>query len=1083
MVERNSNFLPMSTLSLEFIGWEKPAIELVAKRLLKLGKEHPDTFRKALVVVPTAESGRALREHIAACSEGEDGKRKPTLMPRLCLIGQLLNEHAADIATERETMAAWLQVLLQVAESLPCGEFSTLFPHAPLGDRETWALAMSKRLRQVRSHLEQEELTAVYAERLRHVTLPDGSSDKALQSYLHRMGERWDELQALFARVDRAIHAQQKRTREEARAALIKYPKHRGTLILACEPEVTPQIRTYLNALARKKDADVRIWVNAPKKEQAHFDAFGQPLTDYWTQCPIEIPRALVTEQKTKEDGNKCTVLRDDLSTVHQFADNGALAEAAVHLAGGHDSDTVCIAACDAETAPALHTAFRYAEGKNWLLNLPSGRSFLMTPVGQLPTQLLTAFQAYSCQPDFDPDTFCAKENTSSVMQKVEPLLRNATLQQLFCRQGKKRVSLWGFDAHLDKVMAHYLPASMNRLLQVIGLDPEDDDGKRKQTDEAAERRAAARLVYADYANYVAQCLEKCRRPDSLAALWENWAELLPGTYPADPLKKPVEMLSKELSEMAVFAAEAPQGVNSPLLLLLLQHETEQSSAGMLAEVERAETCGDILGWRELTYSPARRMLLCGMHHGCVPENPQGDAVLPDALRINFGITSSASREARDAFLLTALLKSHDVHFLLARNKEDGTPIIPSSLLLRCSENAELARRANVLFADDKEISEPAKQEHWSLLHALATDGTQPESLALFGKMQDNPYALKIGGENKTFSPSRLNDFLQCPLRFWLKTIWNLAPGDSYREDSTEIPPDTYGTLMHRVLEDFVKLYPNAEAAAGKDENTLCESAAALVRKHVEKVYGKRLSLPLQGQTELLQENMKLFAKQHLLDIKAGWESVAFEQELTPSLEMPGAPAEFFMKADRIDRRLSEDQTWQYRIIDYKSNSANPNSKLAARLKEGEQSLYYRLLPNWTFDNGTALYRWKNVQLPLYALGLRKWVEETYGTPIPQDVVPEMAYFNIPSGKVEVKYNRLYATEFLGSKKRKRDLFTADDLEKALVCVRDVITKIRAGECLYSAESLGEPTLSYADFGALCTNGDPRTLCGLPALF
>lgn len=1069
--------------TIEWLGWDKPAIELVAKQLLKLGAEHPDEFRRAWVVVPTAESGRSLREHMAAAAKGKDNKRRPTLMPRITLVGHLLDDAAEDVATERETMAAWLQVMLEVAENLPSAKYETLFPHAPLGDKETWALSMSNRLRQVRRHLEQEELTADYAERLQHVTLPDGSSDAALQRYLYRMGSRWGEMQALFARVDGVLHMQKKRTQEEARAALIQQPQHRGTLIMACVPEVTPQIRSYLCALSRKADAAVRIWVNAPQGE-AHVDAFGQPLTTHWQGCPIEIPNALVTETIMQENGKGTTILRDDLSRIHQRPGTKELAETAVRLAGGHSSSAVCVAACDAAVAPALQTAFRYAPGKRWMLNLPAGRSFLMTPAGQLPAQLLAACQAFRKLPDFNPQTLCVAENTAPMLTMAEPLLRNETLQQMYCRKTKEYGALRGFNAHLDKVMARWLPSSVSRLLQVVGQDPMDKKREDKRDEAARQRAAAARLIYTAYVREVAKALEMAQRLKSLAALLKEWGTYLPKVCTADPLKKPAEMLAQMLTEFSDFAVSAPKGMNALMLLLLLQQETEQRAAAAMAAVPREESCGDIVGWRELTYTASPHLLLCGMHHGAVPEAPQGDAVLPDALRVSFGITSSASREARDAFLLTGLLKSHEVHFLLARHKEDGTPIVPSSLLLRCATPEELAQRAALLFADDKEIPEEPQQEKWSLLQAQTPADNQPESLALFGRAADNPYALRENGDNKTFSPSRLNDFLRCPLRFWLKTVWLLSPGDAYQEDHTEIPNNDYGTLMHIVLQEIVKRYPDAASVEGMDKETLGNAVAALTRQLIEKEYGSHLSLPLEAQTELLQANMRLFAEKHWDDLGAGWENVALEQELSPELEMPEAPAVFSMTADRIDRKRNKaDGSWEYRIIDYKSNDKNPNGTHAAHLQDEAQSPYRRLLPAWTFEvKGKGFYRWKNVQLPLYALGLRKWVEETYGTPMPPHAMPELAYYNIPSGKVEVKYNKLCATEELGSGTRNKKNFAAEDIEQALVCVRDVIAKIRAGECLYSAESLGGETLSYADFGALCTDGDPRTLCGLPAL-
>jgi len=86
----------MNTPERIFLGWDRPAIELVAHRLLE-GLRNPQTaaqYRRATVVVPTAESGRRLREYMA------EKAGKALLMPRITLAGQLLTTGDSRIATE-----------------------------------------------------------------------------------------------------------------------------------------------------------------------------------------------------------------------------------------------------------------------------------------------------------------------------------------------------------------------------------------------------------------------------------------------------------------------------------------------------------------------------------------------------------------------------------------------------------------------------------------------------------------------------------------------------------------------------------------------------------------------------------------------------------------------------------------------------------------------------------------------------------------------------------------------------------------------------------------------------------------------
>ena len=83
----------MNTPKIEFLGWDKPAIELVAEKLLA-GLRNPQTaaqYRRATMVVPTAESGRRLREYMA------EKAGRPLLMPKIILAGQLIPSEGENV--------------------------------------------------------------------------------------------------------------------------------------------------------------------------------------------------------------------------------------------------------------------------------------------------------------------------------------------------------------------------------------------------------------------------------------------------------------------------------------------------------------------------------------------------------------------------------------------------------------------------------------------------------------------------------------------------------------------------------------------------------------------------------------------------------------------------------------------------------------------------------------------------------------------------------------------------------------------------------------------------------------------------
>ena len=127
----------MNTPERIFLGWDRPAIELVAEKLLE-GLSNPQTaaqYRRATVVVPTEGSGRRLREYMA------EKAGKALLMPSITLAGHLIPDEYPGAATEMETLTAWLQVLSAEGAD-PVAQYAPLIPaarkHTASAGRSAW---------------------------------------------------------------------------------------------------------------------------------------------------------------------------------------------------------------------------------------------------------------------------------------------------------------------------------------------------------------------------------------------------------------------------------------------------------------------------------------------------------------------------------------------------------------------------------------------------------------------------------------------------------------------------------------------------------------------------------------------------------------------------------------------------------------------------------------------------------------------------------------------------------------------------------------------------------------------------------
>lgn len=1091
---------------IEWLGWQRPALKSVAEKLLALPAE---TMRRATVVVPTSGSGRRLKEYMAEISG------HGLLMPKIILVTQLLSAAPQETATWCETRAAWVKVLTELMEDewQEIGEWADLFPQKPQGGVSSWAHHAAEMLCHFRKTLEQECVDDAYIQLVRSRKVQaENRSEKKLAAYFDRLDTRWELIHELFKRVDSLIVKRTgKRTQEQSRAAMVANPPLlKGALIFACVPEVSPQTRLYLQHYA-EKGGKVAIWVNAPEAEAGLFDAFGQPVTEGWLTRPISFPRP--DESPADFDESCC---------LHLVHDAKAMGRKAVELAAAAETADVALISCDTAMDAALTDAFEHPQqGAPWKLFLPAGRSAKSSPVSLWLTQLQKAVQMMQNRPvssEGQAPAGCVTPNSG-----FEPLLRNRFLQQLYVvkRQAAwEKAAAWdaekrtecenfllGFNGYLDRINQIFFPDTAEALLNIL----QDAGRLRKQ------QLAPCRYIAIDYARDIKSLAERAAHD---AKVWQHAATYLRMfatapqrvlTYVGDfdmvkPLQKEAEELANSVSEVTAVGESFGCSAAETFDLLL---QTVQKNAKALSASLKSETHADLNGWKEAAFTKEEQMIICGMHGHCLPEPVSGDMMLPNTLRLPIGMTCAESREARDAFLYTALLNSRKaghLHVVVAQQQDDGTPISPSTLLLHCGEDLHLlARRAAYFFGDAPvEESVLADTEPWRLHQAADNPAGGMESIALLGKSAaDNPYA----DERKKFSPSSINDFLSCPLRFWMKTLFRMNAGETYQTDKLDMDAKEYGTVMHDVLRLFTETYPDKEAV-GKalGRSSLCEDDAAamvaflqqqageMLREAFAGRFGEHMSLAVEAQQRMQAAALHIFAYQYAHELLQGWVSLFHELALNFTLALQdGSPAEFAMTIDRVDY-LPEQGRW--RIIDYKSHPTPPDAKYYATAEQGDT--FDRLLGKYfpLLQEAKSCYRWKDIQLPLYALGLQRLLEsgqaaneesqrsvEKARQRCPQawqlqetPPLPELCYINIPKSKVAVSLNTLH-TKQRGAKTP----LTAEYLEQAVTWVKSACYLMRRGLCLYSAESL-KLGAAYGDFSALTPEGDPRALFGLEAI-
>ena len=147
-----------------FLGWDRPFLTRAVEWLLARRDELPGL----LVLVPTAESGRRLREALAEAAGA-------LLSPKFATPGSLLQSESllTDVASDWAEQVAWAEVLEAVTD---WSAYEGLFPEAPAADGE-WAAGLARELVQLRRSLQENALTLnAAARRLRDTGWPMSAS-------------------------------------------------------------------------------------------------------------------------------------------------------------------------------------------------------------------------------------------------------------------------------------------------------------------------------------------------------------------------------------------------------------------------------------------------------------------------------------------------------------------------------------------------------------------------------------------------------------------------------------------------------------------------------------------------------------------------------------------------------------------------------------------------------------------------------------------------------------------------------------------------------------------------------------------
>ena len=937
------------TIERTFLGWDRPLAESVTAFLLEGRRGKPVDLSDTLVVVPTQQAGRRLREALAATASG-------LWSPRVIPPGGLIALPPRPVpATLLEMEAVWLDLLQRARLE----EFPELFPAAPPQQDVAWALPLARALRRLRSALGEAGLTVGDVAR--------GPGAETVEA------ERWSDLLRLeqaFLRLLRRAERADPTGAALAAAVASAPPEEARRVVVAGVPDLAALHRRVLENWQGR--VEVQILVGAPAGRADDFDAWGTPRVEVWAKERIEIA----------EDAASLALCSGPAGQARKVVE---WLEAAVPR---FDASHLAVGVPDAEVVAPLTALFAQRGLRAYD---PGGRPVHEHPVAQL---LVAADRLAR---DGDYAAFSAFARHADVLDAVAD------------RSGIRPAAAL---AELDAFQAEALPATFAAMAQRLA-----------GAADGTPMSDLARVVEFAQA-FLADLAARPAEPALRGLLQQVYAgrSVEPGTPRGEAFLAAGTAVGDALAELGrLDSGGRPLPTPDFMALLMARLRDERWYP------DRAEGAIDLEGWLELAWSDAPFVVLTGANEGLLPESQPADLFLPDSLRARLGLRDDASRAARDAFLLKALLESRRstgrVAIALGRATSAGDPLKPSRLLFRCADEA-LPARCQLLFG---EVHDPRPRPPVSVPFRL--NPLQPQDACAVERV-------------------RVTDFrayLACPFRFYLGRVLRMEEVDDRK---LELDALDFGTLVHHALQAMAEA-PRWRACDDEEAlgGFLADAASAAARAR----FGARPSLQIEFQVEAACQRLRAAARHQAAAVREGWELVEAERDL--SVEWGGLRVTG--RVDRIERHRARRLI---RVLDYKtSDRADPPS--ATHLGAWRDGLpgYARV------KLGGRERAWRDLQLPLYRLLL-----ERQGAFAGEGDI-QVGYFNLPKALGETGIE-VWAE------------FDAALRQEAQICVEGVLADLAAGRYWPPRDDVRHDvferlfpgaTEDYVEPGALAAKGQP----------
>lgn len=386
-----------------------------------------------------------------------------------------------------------------------------------------------------------------------------------------------------------------------------------------------------------------------------------------------------------------------------------------------------------------------------------------------------------------------------------------------------------------------------------------------------------------------------------------------------------------------IFADQGEIAVDRELFIRLFRQVFREVKLPFEGEPLQGLQVMGVLESRNLDF---KRVIICNMNEGSFPPSGGINSMIPFNLRRAFGLPVQEQNDAIYAYTFYRLLhRAEEVHMLFCTNADQGKAGEKSRYILQMESEMQVAIQEEAVFV-------PVGVQATAPITIQKTDAVVRE--------MEKFLVGATGQSEKAFSPSVLNAYLDCRLKFYLQQIAGLQEKE---EISEEVDASVFGNIAHYSMEFLYGGFMERKKRDTLEERDFLDLKKNWVFPAVEKGIRKFYRLEenadtkLSGQLAIVRDVMQKYLERilELDEMDAPFRILSMEKKYQAFVALEdGRNVALKGFIDRVDLKGET-----VRLIDYKSGKDEKNFAsieslfdldLEKRNKAAFQTMFYGLL-------------------------------------------------------------------------------------------------------------------------------------------